>query len=298
MRRSARMLSWEKLGSLRMWPLHDWASHAADAFRTAAVMIREPDRKKEQERRRLGGHRKTRPRANVHRIEKQLISLFRFHRLRSPPPNAIAAVTMAVAVPVIVTVVSLIAAVSVVALIVITSVPLVMRHGDGHGLHRDISGSVRTLNSDRVNPAGAVSRPLGSQFDCQVSRDDGIVRIDRFVAGHGNDLADNGAAIPGCFGGYFNGDQLVIGGPEDVRLGGEGFDRLRANDVGDLRYEGIVDSMVTRLKRSHRRREVGRKRVARQVGIVDSVYGDALAKVIAIATEIARVDRRCGAEGT
>jgi phage terminase large subunit len=38
----------EKLGSLRKEPLHDWASHAADAFRTAAVMIREPERKKEQ----------------------------------------------------------------------------------------------------------------------------------------------------------------------------------------------------------------------------------------------------------
>ena len=42
----------EKLGSLRKEPLHDWASHAADAFRTAAVMIREPERKKEQEKRR------------------------------------------------------------------------------------------------------------------------------------------------------------------------------------------------------------------------------------------------------
>ena len=28
-------------------PRHDWASHGADAFRTAAVMIREPERKKE-----------------------------------------------------------------------------------------------------------------------------------------------------------------------------------------------------------------------------------------------------------
>jgi phage terminase large subunit len=42
----------EKLGSLRKEPLHDWASHAADAFRTAAVMIREPEKKKEQEKRR------------------------------------------------------------------------------------------------------------------------------------------------------------------------------------------------------------------------------------------------------
>jgi hypothetical protein len=28
-----------------------WASHAADAFRTAVVMIREPERKKEHEKR-------------------------------------------------------------------------------------------------------------------------------------------------------------------------------------------------------------------------------------------------------
>ena len=42
----------EKLGSLRKEPLHDWASHAADAFRTAAVMIREPEKKNEQEKRR------------------------------------------------------------------------------------------------------------------------------------------------------------------------------------------------------------------------------------------------------
>ena len=34
--------------------LHDWASHAADAFRTVAVMIREPQQKKEQEKRRTG----------------------------------------------------------------------------------------------------------------------------------------------------------------------------------------------------------------------------------------------------
>ena len=45
----------EKLGSLRKEPLHDWASHAADAFRTAAVMIREPEKKKEQEKRRPAG---------------------------------------------------------------------------------------------------------------------------------------------------------------------------------------------------------------------------------------------------
>jgi phage terminase large subunit len=41
----------EKLGGLRKEPLHDQYSHAADAFRTAAVMIREPERKKEQEKR-------------------------------------------------------------------------------------------------------------------------------------------------------------------------------------------------------------------------------------------------------
>jgi hypothetical protein len=34
--------------SLSKVPVHDWVSHAADAFRTAAVMIREPDRKKGQ----------------------------------------------------------------------------------------------------------------------------------------------------------------------------------------------------------------------------------------------------------
>ena len=31
---------------------YPWASQAADAFRTAAVVIREPERKKEQEKRR------------------------------------------------------------------------------------------------------------------------------------------------------------------------------------------------------------------------------------------------------
>jgi hypothetical protein len=36
-------------------PLHDWASHPADAFRTAAVMIREPEKKKEQQQRRPPG---------------------------------------------------------------------------------------------------------------------------------------------------------------------------------------------------------------------------------------------------
>jgi len=42
----------EKLSSLRKVPLHDWASHPADAYRTAAVAIREPEQKKEQEKRR------------------------------------------------------------------------------------------------------------------------------------------------------------------------------------------------------------------------------------------------------
>jgi hypothetical protein len=42
----------EKLGCLRKQPLHDQYSHAADAFRTAAVMIREPEKKKEQGKRR------------------------------------------------------------------------------------------------------------------------------------------------------------------------------------------------------------------------------------------------------
>jgi hypothetical protein len=32
----------EKLKGLRKKPLHDWACHAADAFTTAAVVIREP----------------------------------------------------------------------------------------------------------------------------------------------------------------------------------------------------------------------------------------------------------------
>jgi phage terminase large subunit len=40
---------------LRKEPLHNWASHAVDAFRTAAVMIREPEKKKEQEKRRPAG---------------------------------------------------------------------------------------------------------------------------------------------------------------------------------------------------------------------------------------------------
>ena len=43
----------EKLGSLRKELLHDWAAHAADAFRSAAVMIREPEKKKEEQERRL-----------------------------------------------------------------------------------------------------------------------------------------------------------------------------------------------------------------------------------------------------
>ena len=41
--------------SLSKVPRHDWASHGADAFRTAAVMIREPERKMEQEKRRPAG---------------------------------------------------------------------------------------------------------------------------------------------------------------------------------------------------------------------------------------------------
>jgi phage terminase large subunit len=45
----------EKLKGLRKEPVHDQYSHAADAFRTAAVMIREPERKKEQEKRRPAG---------------------------------------------------------------------------------------------------------------------------------------------------------------------------------------------------------------------------------------------------
>ena len=32
--------------SLSKVPVHDWASHPADAFRTTAVMIREPEKKK------------------------------------------------------------------------------------------------------------------------------------------------------------------------------------------------------------------------------------------------------------
>ena len=34
----------EKLKGLRKKPLHDWASHAADAFRTAAVVIHKPEK--------------------------------------------------------------------------------------------------------------------------------------------------------------------------------------------------------------------------------------------------------------
>jgi hypothetical protein len=45
----------DELGGLRLEPLHDQHSHAADAFRTAAVMIREPERKKEQGKRRPAG---------------------------------------------------------------------------------------------------------------------------------------------------------------------------------------------------------------------------------------------------
>jgi hypothetical protein len=42
----------EKLGGLRKGPVHDQYSHAADGFGTAAVMIRESEKKKEQEKRR------------------------------------------------------------------------------------------------------------------------------------------------------------------------------------------------------------------------------------------------------
>ena len=42
----------EKLKGLRNEPVHDQYPHAADASRTAAVMIREPERKKDQEKRR------------------------------------------------------------------------------------------------------------------------------------------------------------------------------------------------------------------------------------------------------
>jgi phage terminase large subunit len=41
----------EKLKGLRKEPVRDHYSHAADAFRTTAVMIREPEKKKEQQRR-------------------------------------------------------------------------------------------------------------------------------------------------------------------------------------------------------------------------------------------------------
>jgi phage terminase large subunit len=38
----------EKLGTLKKVPLHDWASHPADAFRQFAVAIKEPERQREQ----------------------------------------------------------------------------------------------------------------------------------------------------------------------------------------------------------------------------------------------------------
>ena len=44
----------EKLKGLRKEPVHDQYLHAAGAFRTEAVMIREPERTKEQEKRRPG----------------------------------------------------------------------------------------------------------------------------------------------------------------------------------------------------------------------------------------------------
>ena len=44
----------EKPAGQRKEPLHDQYSHAADAFKTAAVMIREPEKRKEHEKRRAG----------------------------------------------------------------------------------------------------------------------------------------------------------------------------------------------------------------------------------------------------
>jgi len=46
---------YEKLKGLRKEPVHDQYSNAADAFRTAAMMIREPERKKEQDKSKLVG---------------------------------------------------------------------------------------------------------------------------------------------------------------------------------------------------------------------------------------------------
>jgi hypothetical protein len=68
---------------------------------------------------------------------------------------------MTVAVTVTVSLVSLIAAASVAAalIVVITSVAHVVRHGNGHGLRDNISGSVFALNCDRVNPAVAPAQP-------------------------------------------------------------------------------------------------------------------------------------------
>lgn len=45
--RHYRYESDEKLGTLKREPLHDWASHPADAFRYFAVAIREPERQKQ-----------------------------------------------------------------------------------------------------------------------------------------------------------------------------------------------------------------------------------------------------------
>jgi phage terminase large subunit len=39
----------DKLGTFKQDPLHNWASHPADAFRMFAVAIREPERKKQEE---------------------------------------------------------------------------------------------------------------------------------------------------------------------------------------------------------------------------------------------------------
>ena len=66
--------------------------------------------------------------------------------------NVIGAVT---AVPVPISLAALIVATSVITLIAVTSVPLVMGHGDGHGFRGNISGCVRALNRNRINAAGA-----------------------------------------------------------------------------------------------------------------------------------------------
>lgn len=54
--RHYRYESDEKLGTLKREPLHDWASHPADAFRYFAVSIREPQRKREVARQQANNH--------------------------------------------------------------------------------------------------------------------------------------------------------------------------------------------------------------------------------------------------